>query len=85
MHWRHIKWRAPWQKRHLSVLEKFLVEDSARKKAAEKERQDAEIARVCLQILRWSRRLICDSGPHLQDWSTKEESGNSSIISYVAF
>ncbi|KAL6156257.1 hypothetical protein ACJQWK_10067 [Exserohilum turcicum] len=45
MHWSHIKWRPPWRKRHLSVLEKFLADDAATRKAYEKERQRVSTAR----------------------------------------
>ncbi|KAG9196652.1 hypothetical protein G6011_01773 [Alternaria panax] len=45
MHWRHIKWRAPWQKRHLSVLERFRAEDAAQEKAAFVQKYRDETAR----------------------------------------
>ncbi|RYN40978.1 hypothetical protein AA0112_g2450 [Alternaria arborescens] len=45
MHWRHIKWRAPWQKRHLSVLERFQAEDAAKEKAEAVQRRRDETAR----------------------------------------
>ncbi|KAI4951490.1 hypothetical protein J4E91_004200 [Alternaria rosae] len=47
MHWRHLKWRAPWQKRHLSVLEAFRAEEAAKGSAVTVRRtQDENIEYV---------------------------------------
>jgi hypothetical protein len=51
MHWRHIKWRAPWQKRHLSVLERLQAEGAAQEKAEAVQRRRDETARVCLKTI----------------------------------
>jgi putative IMPACT (imprinted ancient) family translation regulator len=51
MHWRHIKWRAPWQKRHLSVLEIFRAEEAAREKNTAIRRSRDKATHVCPALL----------------------------------
>ena len=51
MHWRHIKWRAPWQKRHALVLERFQAEDAAKEKAEAVQRRRDKTAGVCLKTI----------------------------------
>ncbi len=88
MHWRHIKWRAPGQKRHLSVLEKFQAEDTAKRKAAEMQKIQDEAAHVrsgSVTPVSEPARLTLDSVPLSSVLKTERVPGVDVNARYVAF